>query len=180
MANIKKQKQVEKIADYLNSYHNLLIINLKKTTHQQLENIRKSLHEYAKFLVVKNSLYQKAFNKFYPFKKVVSQVQKDFFPIKNQNAVIFFKDNWADGLQKISQLIKDSQIQISFSFGIFDEKIYNQENCQKIAQLPPKPILYSQLISRLKSPISRLTNALTFNHKKLLYVIKSRSNKVNS
>ncbi len=179
MVSIKKQKKVEKIAEYLNSYHNLLLINLKKTTHQQLENIRKSLSEHGKILVIKNSLYQKAFNKFFPSKKVVSQVQKKFFPIKNQNAVIFFKDNWAEGLQKINQLIKENS-QISFSFGIFDEEIYDQENCQKIAQLPPKPVLYAQLISRLKSPVSRLINALTFNHKKFLYIVKSQSNKVNS
>lgn len=179
MASIKKQKKVEKIAEYLNSYHNLLLINLKKTTHQQLENIRKSLSEYGKILVIKNSLYQKAFNKYYPSKKIVSQVQKNFFPIKNQNAVIFFQNNWAEGLQKIYQLIKENS-QITFSFGIFDKEIYNQDNCQRIAQLPSKSVLYAQLISQLKSPIFRLINTLTSPHKKFLYLIKNQSNKVNS
>ncbi len=179
MANIKKQKKVEEIANYLNSYRNFLVINLKRTTHQQLESIRKALSEFAKILVIKNSLYQKAFNKFYPSKKIVNQVQKKFFPIKNQNAVIFFQKNWAEGLQKINQLIKESA-QITFSFGIFDEEIYDQENCQKIAQLPSKAVLYAQLISQLKSPMFRLINSLTFAHKKFLYIIKSQSNIVNN
>lgn len=179
MASIKKQKKVEKIADFLNSYRNFLIINLKKTTHQQLENIRKALSGFAKILVIKNSLYQKAFNKYYPSKKIASQIQKNFFPIKNQNAVIFFQNNWAEGLQKINQLIKENS-QITFSFGIFDEEIYNRENCQKIAQLPSKSILYAQLISQLKSPIFRLINTFTSPHKRFLYLIKKQSDKVNS
>ncbi len=179
MTSIKKQKKVEKIANYLNSYRNFLVINLKRTTHQQLETIRKTLSEFAKILVIKNSLYEKAFNKFYPSKEIVNQVQKKFFPIKNQNAVIFFQKNWAEGLQKINQLIKESA-PITFSFGIFDEVIYDQVNCQKIAQLPSKTVLYARLISQFKSPVLRLINTLTFTHKKFLSIIRGQSNKVNS
>jgi len=64
MVSQVKNKQVENIQNLLKDTSHFVLIKYDRTTHRQLENIRKQLKTTdSHFKVVKNTLLEKAINK---------------------------------------------------------------------------------------------------------------------
>lgn len=177
MANLKKKQIVKSLTQALRENSNFVLLEHKKITHKQLEELRKSLADKGKLKVIKNSLMEKAFNKVLPEIHHLVEIKKKFFPLKNQNAALFLKN---DSFQLL-KIIKDYQqknFPLKFKFGFLENQIYDETELKKIATLPEKNILLAQLINRLKSPFGRLNYTLNYPLTKIIYILKNK--KINS
>jgi large subunit ribosomal protein L10 len=174
MANLKKKQKAEEINQKLQETKAVITLGLGKITHRQLEEIRKSIKPAAKLMVIKNSLYEKAVNKNLKNNSVFAQVKEKYFPLKEKNAVVFFKEVWDEGIKKIYAFIK-KDYQIQFKFGLSENVIYDNEQLAKLAQLPAKEVLIGRLIGQIKSPISRLYQTTINPLQKLIYILQQKS-----
>lgn len=178
MVNLKKRKKVDALSQLIKEHPNFILLQLGKITHKQLEDIRKSISGKATFKVIKNSLLEKAFNKFLPTKAVFKDLKKKFLPLKNQNASLFLKNDWFESLKIIDNYLK-KDYQLKFKFAVIEEQIYDDISLNKIAALPPKNILIAQVIGNIKAPIYRLYHSLNYPLAKLIFIFKNKKT-VNS
>ncbi len=175
MVNTQKKDIVSSVSDILKNAQNFALIQFEKTTHKDLETLRKDLKKKdAQLQVVKNTLFEKAVNKLSEEKAEYREVREKFFPLKDKSAVIMFKGDWIDGLKTYFSQAKDNE-SFSFKFGLIEDNAYDAEGLKKLSQLPGKDELVAKLIGSMKNPMARTTRALTFNMQKLVYVLNQKA-----
>ena len=175
----KKIDFVQKIHDLLTKNQNFALVKIDKTTHQKLEALRKELKKSgAQFKVIKNSLFEKSFNKLASSRKNLAGLAKSFFPMKETSALLILDQQWNNALSAF-YLFSKKEPSLSFKFGLLDDKTYGNEELLQIAQLPGKEVLVGKIISSFKSPTSRVVYSLKFNFTKLVYILKEKSKKSN-
>lgn len=173
MANAVKNKQVENIQDLLSKQPLFIFIKYDRTTHQQMENLRKQLKSTdSSFKVIKNTLLEKAINKLSSGNKLLSEFRKKAFPLKENTALLTLGKEWDKALNNFAKFTKNNKT-LSFKIGIIDGQIYLSDNLNKIAQLPPKEQLMAKVIGSIKSPMNSLVFNLKFNTQKLVYILQN-------
>lgn len=145
---IKQYKidEVENLVEKLQAKSNLILTDYSGVNVKGLSILRDKLREKnAEYKVVKNNLFKLA------LKKVGQDGLDDF--IKGPIAVAFVSDEIGD----IAKILKDfgkEQENFSFTAGVMDSVIYNQEQVKTIADLPSKEVLLGQVMSMINGPAS--------------------------
>lgn len=175
MVSQKKINQVKALNEIINQNPNFLLIKFERTTHQNLESLRKDLKKKgAKLKVIKNTLFEKAINLNLQKEKIFQTVKKNFFPLKENSALVYFEKDWSEGLKTLFDFIKKDKT-ISFKFGVLDNSIYKETELEKIAQLPNRKELIAKIIGVFRSPTQRFVYSLKFNLNKFVYILKEKS-----
>ncbi len=176
MVNQLKKNKVEKLKTILNNSKHFILIKIDRTTHQNLELLRKELKkDKASMKVIKNTLFEKAINQLSK-NKLLLELKKKFFPLKEPTALINFSQDWSKPLKTIYNFLKKEKT-VSFKFALLDDSLYHSYDLEKIAQLPSRDELLGKVIGSLKAPINRLVYSLKFNTNKLVYILKEKSKK---
>lgn len=171
MASLKKQNILESLSEFLKNNSNFTFIRFEKTTHSQLETLRKSLKkEGGTFKVVKNSLLEKAINRLTSEKKELKALKEKIMPLKNNTAIVSLGKDWSRNLKTFFDF-SEKEKTLAFKVGILDDVIYMADEMTRIAKLPSKDQLYGQLIFSMKSPANKLVYAMKYNINKLVYVL---------
>lgn len=167
-----KQKQVKTLLDLLKNSPNFVLISFDKTPHKKLEEARKKLSPFqSKLRVIKNTLFEKAFNKLLTVNSYLSEFKKKFLPLKNSNAILILPLNWLDALKNFYEFTLQEK-SINFKSGILDGQIYNSEQILTIAKLPSRDQLLANLIGSLKNPLNKFIFNTRFNSYKLVYLLE--------
>ena len=175
MVNQKKINQVNQYKLLIEKSPHFLIVGFEKTPHIVLEKLRRELkREKAIFKVVKNTLLEKAFNRLTNLNKLFEKLKKEYFPLKNNSALLLFKEKYEGGLKVFYQFFKE-QKSLFLKAGILDNNLYSAEEILRIAQLPAKEFLLSQLVQGLKNPVSRLIFSMKFNLFKLTNILRNKA-----
>lgn len=178
MVSTQKKSAVESFAEKLQKNSNFALIKFDKTTHKSLETLRRALKkDQSSFLVIKNTLFEKAINKLSLQNKNMKELKKKFFPLKETSALLSLGEDWNKGLNAFYQFIQKEKT-LSFKFGILDNQGYDEIRLMQIAQLPGKDVLMAKIIGSMKSPTSKLVYALKYNAQKFVYILQQKS-KVN-
>lgn len=179
MVSLKKQKIVQSLSETLKNSNNFVFLKYNKTTHQALENLRKTLKKTKTSLkVVKNALLEKAIEKISLKNKQLLEFRNNYFPLKEPTALLTFGQDWNTGLKSFYNFSQKDRT-ITFKFGLLDNEIYAQEGLEKIASLPGRNELAAILIGQLTTPVTRLVFSLKFNTNKLVYILQQKSKKSN-
>lgn len=180
MVSIQKKSQVETLSNILKDKSNFLLVKIDKTTHQNLESLRKELKKTnSSFKVIKNSLFEKALNRISDSRMLLKDLKKKFFPLRQPSALINLDENWDKGLKAFYEFIQKEKT-LSFKLALLDNVLYNSEETEKIAKLPSKNDLIAKIIGSLKSPINKLVYSLKYNTNKLVYILQAKSKEVKS
>jgi len=175
MTNLKKISQIEELITILKSNGNFLLISFDKTTHQNLEKLRKELKASGTVIkVLKNTLFEKTINKLAIENKNILEFKKSFLPLKNTTALVTFSQDWSTGLNVLAKFMKAEKT-LGFKAAILDNEKYDQVAVKRIAELPGKNQLTAQIIASLKNPSQRFVGALRFNMNKFVYVLTQKT-----
>lgn len=145
---IKQYKidEVENLVEKLKDKGNIIFTNYSGVNVLGLSALRSKLREKgAEYKVVKNNLFKLA------LEKIGYKGYEEY--IKGPIGVTFIKDEVGD----IAKVLKDfakEQEKFSFSIGIVDQVVYNENQIKMIADLPPKEVLLSQTMSLINGPAS--------------------------
>ncbi len=175
MVSKQKKSAVESFIEKLQKNSNFALIKFDKTTHQALETLRKSLKkEQSSFLVIKNTLFEKAINKLALKNKNLKELKKKFFPLKDTSALLSLDSDWSKGLHAFYEFVKKEKT-LDFKFGLLDNQNYDASTLTRIAQLPGKNQLMAKIIGSMKSPTAKLVYALKYNTQKIVYILSQKS-----
>lgn len=165
----KKEKIVAKIVEKLDKADSLVFANFEGLTHKQLEEFKKGLRKLdAQFAVVKNTLLKKALGE----EKIKGFEDK----FEQPTGTLFLYGDPVAPLKLLAKMIKEFE-KPKIKFGFLDGRAVTEAEVLKLATLPTKEVLLTQLVIGLKSPISGLHRALSWNLQKFVMTLKAIENK---
>jgi len=166
----KKEKIVAKLADKVGKAKSLVFVNYQGLTHKQIEQLKKALKQVdAELAVTKNTLLKLA-------------LQKVDASFEGPTATLFLYGDPIEPLKQLVQTFKElnllaprslSEVGPTIKLGIIDGKTLTSEQVLKLATLPSRDILITQLIFQMKAPIYRLHRALGWNMQRLVLTLKA-------
>lgn len=177
MPNQKKIKALSELIEKIKQAPHFVLVNFEKTSHQKLEELRKSLNRLENnaslacrqtgFKVIKNSLFKIAAKRIKKEKLAEDEV------LKGHSALLTLPKDWSSSLSVFYQFAK-SQGGLSFKIGIIDNQVYQKQELIKLSELPSKSALIAKLAFVLKSPQIKTIYAMKFNMIKLINIIKNK------
>lgn len=175
MANTQKKDIVSTVQSAITDSKNFALIQFEKTTHKDLETLKKDLlKENAKIKVIKNTLFEKAVNKLSENNIVLKSISKSFFPLKERSALLTFAGDWSLALKSFYNKIKSSE-NFSFKFGLIENAAYDATGMKALATLPGKIELMGKLIGTMKNPMTRTVMTMKNPMQKLVFVLSQKS-----
>lgn len=161
---IKKEGIVSELSEKIDKAKSIVFTNYQGLTHQQLERIKKTAKKFeAEYVTTKNTLVQRALED----KKIKLENDEN---LKEPTATLFIYNDVVAPLKELAAIIKELKLP-KIKFGIFEGKIITEKEVNKIATLPPLPVLQAQLLGQMKAPISGLHRALNWNIQKLVLTL---------
>lgn len=166
----KKEQLVAELQEKVAKSQGMVFANYQGLTHQQLENMKRSLKKVnAEFVAVKNTLLQIALAE-----KINTEETKQYFT--QPTGALFIYSDIVDPLKTLTKTIKEFKMPV-IKFGIIEGNIVTDEEVTKIATLPPLPVLRAQLLGQMQAPISGLHRALNWNLQSLVMTLNAIKDK---
>lgn len=151
----RKEVLVASLTEKLDSANGLVFTDYQGLTHQQLEILKKELKKAdSKLLIAKNSLVKLALGNSKNFKAA-----KDNKDLNNPTATLFINGDMIEPLKAIQKAIKNFG-KPTVKFGILEGSLIDEAGVLKIASLPGREALLTQLAAMLNSPIQGFTSGL--------------------
>jgi large subunit ribosomal protein L10 len=161
---IKKEGIVSELSQKVDKAKSIVFTNYQGLTHQQLERIKKTARKFeAEYVTTKNTLLQRTLED----KKIKLENNEN---LKEPTATLFIYNDIVAPIKALAAIIKELKLP-KIKFGIFEGKIITEKEVNKIATLPPLPVLQAQLLGQMKAPISGLHRALNWNIQKLVLTL---------
>lgn len=166
-----RQKKIDIVANLnekLDKAKSIYFVDFKGVTHKQLEELRKILIKtQAEFKVIKNRLLSRALG-------AKAQDASEF--LKNSTGVLFSYGDEIIPLKDLTAFFKSINTG-SAKGGFMGSNRFNADEVNKLALMPPKNVLLSQLAGQLNAPISGLHYALSWNLNRLVWALNGIRNK---
>lgn len=156
---------VESLKNDVKSVTTIFLTDYKGLTVEELNSIRRKLEKVdAKYRVVKNTLFKIAIRDtiFQPFEEY----------LVGTNGAIFVKGDVIEACKVVTDALKDFE-NFKFKVGILEGKIINEDELKALSKLPPREVLYAQLLSVLLGPLTGLVTVLSGVPRNFLYVLKA-------
>ncbi len=152
----KKEVLVAEYTEKVEKAKGIIFANFQGLTHLQLEALKKTLKkEDAEFIAAKNTLLLRALEG-----KIDVTSEKDKFT--QPTGALFIYNDIIAPLKALTKTIKELTLP-TIKFGILEGKIISDKDVVKLSNLAPLPVLRAQLLGQMKSPISGLHRALSWN-----------------
>lgn len=159
---------VSEISEKVGRAKALVFTNYQGMTHKQLEDLKKGLKDAnAELVVTKNTLLKRALKMENGKWKI-----EDDESLSNPTATLFAYEDIILPLKSLAKTIKNLGLP-TIKFGILDGQALTGDQVLKLALLPSREVLLSQLVGSLKVPIFGLHRALSWNLRKLVLTLKA-------
>jgi large subunit ribosomal protein L10 len=159
----KKMAVVASLSDKFAKANAVVFTNYAGLTHQQIEALKRELKKaQSEFVVAKNSLIERSSGKKLEGEHV----------LHGQTGTLFAYDDIIEPLKALAKTIKELNLP-NIKFGIMDGDFITGDQVSKLATLPTKDVLLTQVVFGLKSPISGLHRALNWNLQKLVMTLSA-------
>ncbi|WP_339049105.1 50S ribosomal protein L10 [Spiroplasma endosymbiont of Colias croceus] len=150
-AMVEKQKTIDLIAKQINDSKTTIVVQYQGMNVEEISSLRKKLRaKGATFTIYKNNLVARA------LKKEYSSLESS---LVGPNGFIFGFENDLETAKIVSNYAKINKLLV-LRGGIFEGKVIDQSELQKIASLPSKLELISMLASCLQAPVRNLALAI--------------------
>lgn len=164
-----KVDQVRELVSRLQKKKNIILTDYSGIPVKGLTELRNQLRKSGiEYKVVKNNLFKKAL-------KDSDFVEVDDF-LKGPLGVVF-TDNDLGEAAKILKNFKKEYAKFNYSMGIMDNVVYNADQVKRIADIPTKEVLISQIMSLINSPATGIASVINQNIASLARAIKAVAEK---
>jgi len=165
MPNTKKIFTVQNLAEKFKQAKGLVLTNYSGLNVSQINDLRKEIKKAGgEFEVVKNNLIRLATQD--------SQLPTTDWQLTGPTAALWIYNQDLSPLKILNNFIKQTELP-KIKFGFWEGEKISEEKISQLANLPGIDQLRAQLLASLQSPTFRLANALSWNLKKLILVLKA-------
>ena len=160
----------------LKSAKSFVLINYTGLSVSSQQELKKRLKEVgAKMLVVKNTLLKRA--------SETAKIDKEMLTdevLSGQTALVISEDDPISFIQVLGKFTKEFISEAGFpvpqmKVGIVDGLFQDNATLAKLATLPGRDVLLSQLLGSLMSPSYGLVGTLNANLQKLVYILSQKA-----
>ena len=153
MDRTTKESFVSELRDRLNAAPVVYLTDFTGLDVKAMTGLRRSLKESgAEYLVVKNRLAKLAF--------ADTELPDITDSLEGPTGMVFGHEGPVSAARALREFAKVHGKKPVFKLGIMDNKILDPAQIDRIAQLPTREVLLSQLTGALEAPISALASAL--------------------
>ncbi len=168
MPSVKNQELLQVAKDKLGRAQAVFFVDYQGLTHKQLEEARNSLREIgAEVAIIKNSLMNIALKE----KEIDLSDQ-----LTGPSAILFSYEDPLATAKVLYAFFKKYNLP-KIRFGVFEGRVIEEREISKLATLPSREVLLTQLVGLLNSPIRSLVYDLNWNIQKLALVLSSVKDK---
>ncbi len=154
MDRTQKETFVTELKERLEKAPVLYLTDFTGLNVHAMTKLRSSLRKTgAEYVVVKNRLAQRVFAE-------VEGMPDISESLVGPTGFVFGYDDAAAAAKALSDFAKDHDKKPAFKLGVMENKILQPEQVEKIASLPPREVLLSQLAGALEAPMSMFATAL--------------------
>lgn len=152
MPKPQKIDAVNNIKKYLEEANSVFITDYSGLNVENITRLRKNLRENSiKYLIAKNTLIKIA------AQNTGYENMVEF--LSGPTAIAFGVDDPAVAARILYDSYKDVEKPVIRAF-ILDKEIFDGSEIVRLAELPPREVLLSQLIATVESPLSSLTSGI--------------------
>lgn len=167
MKKDEKIYAVEDLTARLKEAKSVVIADYRGLTVGQISDLRLKVKKSGgELIVVKNTLLERALTNV--------GATKDDFVIEGPTAVVIAHDDEMAPLKQVAEFARKTGLP-SLKSGVWEGKILSADEITRLSLIPGKNELDARLVSLLYSPLGRLAYLLTANQRKLLFILKTRS-----
>ncbi|MGD8603696.1 MAG: 50S ribosomal protein L10 [Anaerolineales bacterium] len=167
---ITKERKDELVAQYrelVEKYPSLILASTSGLTVKQLEGLRTQVREAGgEFRIVKNTLIKLVFDE--------AGIDLPEGTLIGPTAIGFSSEGVVSVTKAIVDLAKETKV-VELKPSIVDGAVYQQAQLQKLADLPPMPVVQSQLLSVLQAPATKMAGVLASSVRQVVNVVKAYS-----
>lgn len=165
ISRAQKEATVASLSEDLKNAKGVVFTQYRGLTVKQLDKIRKTLRaENVKFQVVKVTLLKRILN--------ALGIKAENFKYSGPVALALSRIEETAPARLLKAMSKDNP-QLIFDGGIFNNELVDSAVVMRLASLPSKPQLLSQLLSVLQGPQRGLVTVLSGNTRNLLNVLNA-------
>lgn len=152
MAKQYKVDEVALLASKLRDKSNIILTSYTGIKVKDLGRLRKTLRtKDAEYRVVKNTLFKRAL-KDAGFEGLDEH-------LKGPIGVAFFRDQVGEVAKALKDFGKDVE-KFSYSVGVLDSVVYTEEQIKRIADLPSREAVLSQVLSMVNAPARSIATGM--------------------
>ncbi|MFH1508878.1 MAG: 50S ribosomal protein L10 [bacterium] len=175
MAKTRKQKEeiVKELSDNIKSAKSVVLTRYQGLKVNEIEELRDKMYEQnSKILVTKNSLLSLALKD----NKLDDKMNVDE---KEGPVAIAYSENDEVAPAKVLADFAKSHEVVEILEGLLGTEAMDAVGVKELAKLPAKDQMLAQTVATIKAPISGFVNALSYNLRGLVNVLKAAADKAN-
>lgn len=170
MKKAEKIFAVENLAEEIKSAASLVLVDYTGLSVKGQQELKKRLKSVgAKMTVVKNTLFRIAAQK----AKIDPQITSDTV-LTGPVALIITESDPIAPLQVVYKFAKEFEIP-SLKVGLVEGLLQDKVQLEKLAQLPSKDVILSQVLGQLGSPLYSIAGVLNANMQKLVFILSQKA-----
>lgn len=160
-----KKEVVKEYNGKFKSHPSLFVVEYKGLTVKEMETLRRNLKKAeAELKVIKNSLLRIASRD--------TDVEKIQDLFSGPTAVAISKEDPVSVAKVFTDSLKVLPV-LKLKGGVVEGRVLDANEIIKLSKLPPREMLYSQLLGLLSSPLSNLMGTLMELQRRLLYALNA-------
>ncbi len=166
----ERTEAIEVLKNEFTGASGIYLTNVNNIKVEKMTMFRKSLRNVGvKYIVVKNTLAQKAFEKC---------GFNDLIPfLKGPIGIAITKDDATSPSRVIKDFRKENKKLLDIKVAYVEGNLFNAEETNKLADLPGREVLLSQLLSCLNAPMTNFVCSLSGLFTKLVGTLEAVKNK---
>lgn len=164
----EKEKIIEELADDISGSVIVITTDFRGLPAKEMVQLRQKLREAGvQYRVAKNTLTRFAADK---------ASKKQLIPLLNGPlALVFGYDDIIKPAQALREHIRATGSILKITGGILGDKLLSAEDIIALSAIPPKEVLYAQLLGQLQSPMQGICNVLEAPLHSFLNVLQARA-----
>ena len=167
MPNQKKIFTVANLTQKIKDAKSLILADYQGLSVAQINRLRDQIKAVGgEFEVVKNRLLKIASDE--------AKIELDDQVLTGPTAILWAWENELEAIKTLENFAKENNSP-KIKSGLFEGKIISAEKIKQLAQIPGKKELQAKLVGALCSPAYGLVNSLSWNLKKLVYVLSEKA-----
>ncbi len=159
---------VNRTKELLSSYKDFIFSDFRGLTVEQITELRGKLREAnAIYKVVKNSYLRRATSE-------LDMPDLNTFFV-GPTAVTLVKDDAGTAAKVLAGFMKDSTLKIKG--GYVEGRVFSESEIEALSKIPPRDVLYAQLMSTMNAPLQNLVYAMNGVTLKLVRTLQALAEK---
>jgi large subunit ribosomal protein L10 len=168
----KKQELVKSYAEEFSRSQAAFLTGYRGLTVAELNRLRNKMREAGSgYHVVKNRLVRLA------LMEAGLSVPEEF--LQGPTAIGFCYDDVVAPAKVLTEYAKESKV-LTIKGGILGERVMDVQAISSLADLPPRDVLLTQLLSGIQSPMTGLIHVLSGTLRGLVTVLKARADQLEA